>query len=78
MYTCPDGGADLYFSDSVSARALQVRVDAGDTTVESCIAACQSQEFSLAGVEYGSECCASISQDHVPVVVRTDQGTDYR
>ena len=35
-------------------------VDAGDTTVESCVAACQAQGFSLAGVEYGAECCASV------------------
>ena len=47
-------------------------VDAGSTTVESCVAACQAQEFSLAGVENGGECCVSISQAHIPVVVRTD------
>ena len=35
-------------------------VDAGNTTVESCVAACQAQEFSLAGVEYGRECCTLI------------------
>jgi hypothetical protein len=62
----------LYFSDSVSGRALQVMVDAGDTTVESCVAACQAQQFSLAGVEYGKECCVSISQPRVPVVIQTD------
>ena len=50
----------LCYSDSVSARALQVMVDAGNTTVESCVAACQAQEFSLAGVEYGRECCTSV------------------
>jgi hypothetical protein len=47
-------------------------VDAGNTTVESCVAACQAQEFSLAGVEYGKECCVSISQARVSVVMRTD------
>ncbi|KAF8258450.1 WSC domain-containing protein [Lactarius quietus] len=48
------------YNDSVSARALQVTVDAGNTTVESCVAACQAQEFTLAGVEYGRECwCGS-------------------
>ena len=47
-------------------------VDAGNTTVESCIAACQAQEFSLAGVEYGKECCVSISQAHILVIVRTN------
>ena len=47
----------MFFSDSVSARALQVRVDAGNTTVESCVAACQAKQFTLAGLEFGKECC---------------------
>ena len=55
------GNADVVLSsDSVDARALEMTVDAGDTTVESCVAACQAQGFSLAGVEYGAECCASV------------------
>ena len=58
--TYPNGNADRVFSDSVDARALEITVDAGNTTVESCVAVCQAQGFSLAGVEYGSECCASI------------------
>jgi hypothetical protein len=36
-------------------------IDAGNTTVESCVAACQAQQFTLAGVEYGKECCVSFS-----------------
>ena len=59
-------------SDSISARALQVRVDAGNTTVESCVAACQAQEYSLAGLEYGQECCTSITRARIPVVVHAD------
>ncbi|KAI9449280.1 WSC domain-containing protein [Lactarius psammicola] len=47
------------YNDSVSARALQVRVEAGNTTVESCVAACQAQGFSLAGVEFGRECSSA-------------------
>ena len=59
--TYPDGNPNrVFFSDSVDARALEMMVDAGDTTVESCVAACQAQGFSLAGVEYGAECCASV------------------
>ena len=46
-----------HFSDSTSARALGAVVNAGDTTVESCVAACQAQGYSLAGVEFGRECC---------------------
>ncbi|KAI9439357.1 WSC domain-containing protein [Lactarius indigo] len=46
------------YSDSPSSRALHAKVDAGDTTVESCIAACQADEHMLAGVEFGQECCA--------------------
>jgi hypothetical protein len=41
-------------------------VDDGNTTVESCVAACQAQGFSLAGVEYGSDCCASIVGAQIP------------
>jgi hypothetical protein len=51
------GLTGLPISDSTSARALQVLVDAGNTTVESCVAACQDQQFTLAGVEFGRECC---------------------
>ncbi|KAH8985360.1 WSC domain-containing protein [Lactarius akahatsu] len=52
------------YNDSVSARALQVRVDAGQTTVESCVAACQTQGFSLAGVEFGRECWCGSQLQH--------------
>ncbi|KAI9449275.1 hypothetical protein BJY52DRAFT_1227861 [Lactarius psammicola] len=52
------------YNDSVSARALQVMVDAGNTTVESCVATCQSQGFSLAGVEFGRECSSARFKVH--------------
>ncbi|KAH9032990.1 hypothetical protein EDB85DRAFT_1890429 [Lactarius pseudohatsudake] len=52
------------YSDSVSARALQVMVDAGNTTVESCVTACQAQGFSLAGVEFGKECWCGSQLQH--------------
>ncbi|KAI9439174.1 WSC domain-containing protein [Lactarius indigo] len=52
------------YNDSVSARALQVRVDAGNTTVGSCVAACQAQGFSLAGVEFGRECWCGSQLQH--------------
>jgi len=46
-----------FFSDSTGARALDAVVDAGDTTVESCVAACQAKGYFLAGLEFGRECC---------------------
>ncbi|KAH9173154.1 WSC domain-containing protein [Lactarius sanguifluus] len=52
------------YNDSVNARALQVRVDAGQTTVKSCVAACQAQGFSLAGVEFGRECWCGSQLQH--------------
>lgn len=51
----------LFFSDSTGARALEAVVDAGNTTVESCVAACQARGYSLAGVEFGKECCEFLS-----------------
>ena len=46
-------------SDS-SSRTLERAVNAGNVTVESCVSACQSQSFSIAGLEYAQECCKSI------------------
>ena len=46
-------------SDSVSSRTLERSVDAGSITVESCVSACQSQMFTIAGLEYAQECCKS-------------------
>ncbi|KAI0065296.1 WSC-domain-containing protein [Artomyces pyxidatus] len=48
------------FSDSTSQRTLERRVDAGNVTVESCTAECQSESFdtgfTVAGLEFGQEC----------------------
>ncbi|KAI0263603.1 WSC domain-containing protein [Gloeopeniophorella convolvens] len=52
------------YNDSTSARALEVRIDAGNTTVESCVAACEAKGFSLAGLEFAKECwCGSELQN---------------
>ena len=56
---------ELGFSDSTSGRALEAVVDAGDTTVESCVAACQAKGYFLAGVEFGGECCEFLLLPHV-------------
>ena len=50
---------DRLESDSVSTRTLERRVDAESVTVESCVSACQSQMFTIAGLEYAQECCRS-------------------
>ena len=54
---------DRFESDTVSSRTLERSVDAGSTTVESCVGACQSQSFTIAGLEYASECCKPIYLD---------------
>ena len=48
-------------SDLVSSRTLERSVNAGNVTVESCVSACQSQSFTIAGLEYAQECCKSIN-----------------
>ncbi|KAH9032994.1 WSC domain-containing protein [Lactarius pseudohatsudake] len=64
------------YNDSVSARALQVRVNAGNTTVETCVAACQAQGFSLAGVEFGRECWCGSQLQHGSRFFTNDNGID--
>ncbi|KAI9449273.1 WSC domain-containing protein [Lactarius psammicola] len=64
------------YNDSVSARALQVRVEAGNTTVESCVAACQAQGFSLAGLEFGRECWCGSQLQHGSQFYGNDNGID--
>ncbi|KAH8985361.1 WSC domain-containing protein [Lactarius akahatsu] len=66
------------YTDSVSARALQVRVEAGNTTVESCVAACQAQGFSLAGVEFGRECWCGSQLQHGSKFFTDFNGIDGR
>ena len=48
-------------SDSGSSRTLERSVNAGSVTVESCVNACQSEMFTIAGLEYAQECCRSSS-----------------
>ena len=48
-------------SDLVSSRTLERSVNAGNVTVESCVSACQSQSFTIAGLEYAQECCKSMN-----------------
>jgi hypothetical protein len=47
--------------DDPSARTLHHLQERSDTvTVEKCLDACLAQDFALAGLEYGSECCSNI------------------
>ena len=49
------------FSDPVNPRALPIMGQVvGPTTVESCVAACNNQGYTIAGLEYGFQCCTSI------------------
>ena len=51
---------DCIESDLVSSRTLERRVDVdGGMTVGSCVSACQSQSFTITGLEYAQECCKS-------------------
>ncbi|KAH9967000.1 WSC domain-containing protein, partial [Russula compacta] len=64
--TCPVGASVVpsvntwvsqgCYSDSTSSRTLERRVDAGNVTVESCAEECQSQSFTIAGLEYAQQC----------------------
>lgn len=46
--------------DNVSGRTLTMpRYDISPVTIEDCTMACEDKGYLLAGVEYGSECCAS-------------------
>ncbi|KAH9161006.1 WSC domain-containing protein [Lactarius sanguifluus] len=74
--------ADLWkskgcYSDSPSARALHARVDAGDTTVESCVAACEDQQLTLAGVEFGQECWCGSEIENGQTFVGNDDGIKH-
>ncbi|KAI9449272.1 WSC domain-containing protein [Lactarius psammicola] len=65
------------YSDSPGARALHARVDAGDTTVESCVTACQAQGLTLAGVEFGQECWCGSEIENGQTFVGNDDGIKH-
>ena len=47
--------------DVPSARTLHHLQERSDSmTVQRCLDACLAQDFALAGLEYGSECCSSL------------------
>ncbi|KAI9449281.1 hypothetical protein BJY52DRAFT_1227867 [Lactarius psammicola] len=54
-----------------------VRVEAGSTTVESCVAACQAQGFSLAGVEFGRECWCGSQLQHGSTFFGNNNGIQH-
>ena len=45
------------YVDNVNGRILGNELDSASTTVESCIANCASQNFTIAGIEYSTQCC---------------------
>jgi hypothetical protein len=57
-----------FSSDSVTARSLSVRKTVtGGMTVEACTAACRASGYTLAGVEYSTECYCSNAFSNQPV-----------
>ena len=53
------------YSDNAFGRVLEYTQDSSNNmTVEACVATCQSQNFTLAGLEYTSQCCRSSSKCH--------------
>lgn len=62
-------------SDSATVRTLRTQVHpVGGVTVESCTSLCFSNAFTLAGVEFGQECCMFGSSESFPA---TDDGSHY-
>lgn len=48
----------LSFSDNANGRIMITQnPDDQGLTVESCVASCHSQNFTLAGMEFGVQCC---------------------
>jgi hypothetical protein len=45
------------YVDNVNGRIMGDELDSTSTTVESCIANCASQNFTIAGIEYSTQCC---------------------
>lgn len=45
------------YVDNANGRILGNELDSDTTTVESCIANCAGQNFTLAGIEYSTQCC---------------------
>lgn len=45
------------YIDNANGRILGNELDSASTTVESCIANCASQNFTIAGIEYSTQCC---------------------
>jgi hypothetical protein len=45
------------YLDNANGRVLADEYDSSTTTVASCIAYCSSNNFTLAGIEYSTQCC---------------------
>ena len=52
------------FSDNAFGRIMSTQLnDNQGLTVESCIASCQGMNFTLAGLEFGVQCCKCLITD---------------
>jgi len=47
------------YVDNAHGRVLGNEQDSNTMTVESCISYCSSSNFTIAGIEYGTQCCGS-------------------
>lgn len=47
------------YVDNASGRVLGNEYDDSATTVESCVAHCSASNFTLAAIEYSTQCCES-------------------
>jgi hypothetical protein len=45
------------YVDNADGRVLADEYDSSTTTVASCVAYCSSNNFTLAGIEYSTQCC---------------------
>ena len=57
-----------FLSDTVGARALahnavdlHPSLPRGNLTVDACVGVCAANNFTIAGVEFGDECCKLLS-----------------
>ena len=65
--TIPSGWSSIScYTDNVSSRTLaqKISLDASTVTIESCINACQSAGYSVAGLEFANECYCGDSIDN--------------
>ncbi len=55
----------MCYSDNAHGRIFETEIGVNtNQTVQSCIASCIAQNFTVAGMEFGQECCESFVSCH--------------